>query len=490
MADRRKTRITFSTKEMKESLRQSRAAVASFTEISNYEDSDEGMRKKWMEVYNENIMNREEINRRKYSENDWRQLLLLQDVKGNLLLHHACRRRAAPETIRWLKGDDNDSVTLSHKSHDGSLPIHVACRAIAPFSVVKLVMEDSDGGKYLNVRDGDGHLSLDLLGKPEGAGKRVAKDALRLDANPMFDSFAEDIFEYLINDTTSDKEDIFQCMDSLCNISPAKKFQTIVGSNLRSKTNIEWLTWAFCQPNVILYIMRDFYCQLIWIIMIFYGSHVYLQGRKNEYVLYTLYAMALIFSVREIRQIRRYVKANIFIAYIKDPWNWLDCATIFLVTASAITLQVSDPNDNPHAYWTRRLLMITGACQGTTLRHLLRSLCSLMHVLNYRFDISCTLCVLSTESFPAICDFRWWNCKGRNQKEFITSFLFQNTMMCPSFVSLLHIRCSRRYYHSLYALGCYCWLLRSCTTSKTSTVPTSSENFHTRICGCHFSRSF
>ena len=324
-----------------------------------------------MEVYNENIMKREEINRRKYSEFDWKQLLLLQDVKGNLLLHHACRRKALPETIRWLKGEDNDTVILSHKSHDGSLPIHAACRSVAPFSVIKLLMEDSDGNKYLNVRDGDGHLPLDLIGKGEaGAKKEDVKDgSLRLNNNPLFHSFLEDMFEYLIQDETSDQEDIFQCMDSLCNISPAKRFQKIVCKNLRSKTNIEWLTWAFCQPTVIAYVMRDFYCQIAWIVLIFTSADAYLRGKKIQLLLYALYCFALVFLVREIRQIRRYVKTDKFIEYLKDPWNWLDCSTIFLVTSSAITLQLFDPNNNHYDYQTRRLLMVTGACQGTTLRH-------------------------------------------------------------------------------------------------------------------------
>ncbi|CAJ1951296.1 unnamed protein product [Cylindrotheca closterium] len=365
MSNRRKTRITFTTNEMKEGLRQSRAVIASFTEITKFEDSDEEMKKNWMQVFNDNIMQREEINKRQFSENVWRQLVLLQDVKGMLLLHHACRRKASPATIKWLKGDDNDTLTLSHASHDGSLPIHAACRAIAPFEVVKMVMKDSDKRSYLNFRDGAGHLPLDLIGKGEPTGEKKGHlgSSLRLDDNPIFDSFAEKMFEHLINDATSEEEEIFLAMDAMCNACPAKKFQTIVCSNLRSNTCIEWLTWAFCQPNVILYIMRDFYCQLAGIILIFYASHTYLQGHTVHYVVYALYGIALVFLVREIRQIRRYVKANIFTDYLKDPWNWLDCSTILLVTMSAVMLQISDPNNNPNDYFTRRLLMITGSCQ-------------------------------------------------------------------------------------------------------------------------------
>lgn len=364
MTERRRTRVTFTSNELKEGLRQSQAIVSSFTEISDFEDSNEEMKKKWMEVYNENIMKRRDIDKRQFSDNLWRQLVLLQDVKGNLLLHHACRRKASLETIKWLKGDENDVVTLRHASHDGSLPIHSACRSIAPFEAVKLVMKDSDGTSYLNVRDGDGRLPLNLVGKGEMTPEKDKKASLRLDGNPFFDSFAEDMFQHLIRDTTSEQEATFLAMDALCNTCPAKKFQTIVCSNLNSITCIEWLTWAFCQPNVILYIMRDFYCQLAGIILIIYASHTYLHGQTQIYAVYALYGIALVFLIREIRQIRRYVKTNIFTVYLKDVWNWLDCTTIVLVTASAVMLQVSDPNNNPHEYFTRRLLMASGACQG------------------------------------------------------------------------------------------------------------------------------
>lgn len=311
----------------------------------------------WMEVYNKNIINKEPIDPDKYEDFVWRKILLMQDVKGYLLLHHACRRKAPYDTIKWLVGDDdNDVITLSHRAKDGNLPIHIACRAFASFDVVQLVSKDSQGGNYINVPDGSGHLPLDIFGSgvSAGANKRTSNRAMQ--------NFTEDMFTHLINDTQTDRKQIFMAMDSICNNCPPKKFQMIVCNNLDNRICIEWLTWAFCQPKVISSIMRDFYFKVGWTAILMHASTLYLQGRRTDGYAYALYFFAFVFLIREIKQVRRYIKAEVLVDYAKEIWNWLDVTVICLVTTSATLLLTSDPNE-PYNDRTRTVLMVTSGCQ-------------------------------------------------------------------------------------------------------------------------------
>ncbi|KAL3927928.1 MAG: hypothetical protein SGBAC_012875 [Bacillariaceae sp.] len=334
-------------------LRQSQSLL----DISVVDNVGGELQEQWMEVYNSNVMNHEPIDEQKYEDFIWRRLIMMQDVKGMLLLHHACRRKAPYETVKWFVGDDNDVITLNHRTKDGSLPIHMACRAFAPFPTVQLVSTDSNGKNYINIPDGQGRLPLDIFGSGAAAGSQNRKSTSRAMQN-----FTEDMFKHLINDEETDREEIFMAMDSICNNCPPKKFQRIVCKNLDSKTCIQWLTWAFCQQKVIASIMRDFYCKVAWIAILMQASTLYLQGRRTDGYSYALYFFALIFLIREIKQVRRYIKAKVLVDYAKELWNWVDVAVIALVTASATILLLADPN-SAYDDRARTILMVTNACQ-------------------------------------------------------------------------------------------------------------------------------
>jgi len=312
----------------------------------------------WMEVYNQNVVGREPIDPEKYEDFVWRRLLLMQDVKGYLLLHHACRRKATYETVKWLIGDDEtDAITLSHRCKEGNLPIHIACRAFASFDVVQLVSKDSDGKSYINATDGNGRRPLDIFGSGASKGKQKST------RSSAMTNFTEDMFLHFINDTETDRLQVFMAMDSICNNCPPKKFQTIVCDNLDNKICIQWLTWAFCQPKVVASIMRDFYFKLGWTAILMRASTLYVQGEGTYYAFaYSLYFFALVFLIREIKQIRRYVKAEVLVDYAREIWNWLDVTVICLVITSATILLLSDP-DEPYNDGSRTILMMTVTCQ-------------------------------------------------------------------------------------------------------------------------------
>jgi hypothetical protein len=149
-------------------------------EIIDFENAVAEMQKQWMKVYTNNILNCKEIDPDQYSESIWRHLLLIQDVKGYLLLHHACRKKASLDTIKWLIGDENDVLTLSHKTMDGCLPIHIVCTSYPSFEVVKLVSKDSSGRNFLNVPDGNGDFPLDLVSNGDGDDEDIAENRVVL----------------------------------------------------------------------------------------------------------------------------------------------------------------------------------------------------------------------------------------------------------------------------------------------------------------------
>jgi hypothetical protein len=331
-------------------------------EIIDFENAVAEMQKQWMKLYTNNILNCKVIDPDQYSETIWRHLLLIQDVKGYLLLHHACRKKASLDTIKWLIGDENDVLTLSHKAMDGCLPIHIVCRSYPSLEVVKLVSKDSSGRNFLNVPDGNGDFPLDLVGDGDGiAENRVVR--FLVENCPAVHEFTATMVEELLNDEHGDREGIFQAMDSICNNCPPKKFQKIVRNNLKSRICIDWLTWSFCQRNVIFSVMRDFYCQVAWIALLFHASSLYLNSQSPDYFVYPLYFFAAVFLAKEIRQLRRYARADVLISYVNGIWNWLDWMTIMLVIGSAVSLQLVDPINKPYDNAIRKLLMATGTCQ-------------------------------------------------------------------------------------------------------------------------------
>lgn len=331
-------------------------------EIIDFEDAHAEMQQQWMRVYTNNVANGKVIDPDQYPEEIWRHLMLIQDVKGYLLLHHAVRKKASLETIEWLMGGENDVLTLSHKAAGGSLPIHVACRSNPNFEVVKLVSKDSNGRNFLNVPDKDGNFPLDLVGEGDGIAENRVVHFL-VENSPAVHEFTASMFEELLNDDKGDREEIFKALDSICNNCPPKKFQRIVRSNLKSRVCIEWLTWSFCQRNVIFTVMRDFYCQMAWIAILLHESNLYLHSESPDNFVYALYVLAAVFLAKELRQLRRYVRADVLIAYVNGIWNWVDWMTITLVISSAVTLQLVDPVDHPHDDAIRILLMATFTCQ-------------------------------------------------------------------------------------------------------------------------------
>ncbi|CAJ1959867.1 unnamed protein product [Cylindrotheca closterium] len=314
------------------------------------------LQEQWMEVYNKNVMNLEPIDETKYDDFVWSRLILMQDFKGMLLLHHACRRKAPYETVKWFIGDESDIITLSHRAKDGSLPIHIACRAFASFDVVQLVSKDSNRQSYINVPDKEGRLPLDIFGSGVSSGQN------RKSQSRAMQTFTENMFKSLIREKDANIEETFMAMDSICNNCPPKKFQTIVCNNLHEKVCIQWLTWAFCQQKVISSIMRDFYCKVAWIAILMQSSSLYLKGKRTDGYAYALYFFTLIFLVREIKQVRRYIKAQVLVDYVKEIWNWVDVAVICLVATSATILLLDDPSGGYNER-ARTVLMVTNAFQ-------------------------------------------------------------------------------------------------------------------------------
>ena len=108
--------------------------------------------------------------------------------------------------------------------------------------------------------------------------------------------------------------------------------------------------------------MRDFYCKVAWIAILMHSSSMYLQGKRTDGYAYSLYFFTLIFLVRELKQIRRYIKAKVLVDYVKEIWNWVDVAVICLVATSATILLLDDPSGayNDRA---RTVLMVSNAFQ-------------------------------------------------------------------------------------------------------------------------------
>jgi len=157
------------------------------------------------------------------------------------------------------------------------------------------------------------------------------------------------------------KELRYRQLDLCKDHMPPEMFQKAILENCKSPNCIGWLNKMSCNRKLVTYMMIEFYLHVALITSFVQASRLHLtEVNPNSGWAIAMLPISAAFLFLEFVQL--WIRKSEPSRYLRDFWNWIDCASISLVVAFAIKLLIEEPDLNSSAGMTAtgQLLMATG----------------------------------------------------------------------------------------------------------------------------------